>query len=234
MNSFHRIILDKLEKAPKKISDHFDVQGYIGSTHKYIGITNNNQRLVAKAFYNEYPDLTFSEFISLLDSLNNGATFSEKTIGPMLISFYKNHLSSITPNHISGWLENLEGWAEIDSLCQSTFHAETLLTNWESWDKALDKFSTDKNINKRRSSLVLLCKSIRESSDSRLKIRALQNVERLKHEKPVLITKAISWILREMTKQFKKDVSEYLEKNADSLPKIAVRETRKKILTGKK
>jgi hypothetical protein len=37
-----------------------------------------------------------------------------------------------------------------------------------------------------------------------------------------------------MTKQYKKEVSDYVEKNKKLLPRIAVRETIKKLKTGKK
>ncbi len=234
MNNLHKIILDKLNKASKKTDPDFNIQRYLGTTHPFSGISNGVQKSIAKDFYKENSGISFDEFINLLNSLNRGETFSEKTIGPMLIPFYKTYQSLITPEHLDKWLENLEGWAEIDSLCQSTFHSKTLLNNWKMSNQALDKFSIDKNINKRRASLVLLCKSLRESNDTRLKKRAFENVERLKYEKHILITKAISWVLREMTKNFKKDVAKYLQQNADSLPKIAVRETQKKLTTGKK
>jgi 3-methyladenine DNA glycosylase AlkD len=234
MNKLHARILDELNSASKKDVGRFNIQGYIGTSHKYTGISNKTQSDIAKKLYKENPEITFNEFIDLLNSLNNGKSFSEKTIGPMLLSYYKNFQNQITPDHLDSWLENLEGWAEIDTLCQSTFKAETLLAKWNIWDKALDAFSKDKNINKRRASMVLLCKSVRESNDPRLKIRSFKNVEQLKKEKEILITKAVSWILRSMIKNFKNDVQTYLEKNMDSLPKIAIRETRRKLLTGKK
>jgi len=62
----------------------------------------------------------------------------------------------------------------------------------------------------------------------------LKNVEKLKTEKDVLITKAISWVLRSMILTNPEVVREYLEKNKDSLPRIALREATTKLLTGKK
>jgi 3-methyladenine DNA glycosylase AlkD len=62
----------------------------------------------------------------------------------------------------------------------------------------------------------------------------LSIVESLKHEKDKLITKAISWILRESIKQHRDAVGAYVGKNADNLPAIAIREFRKKFETGTK
>jgi 3-methyladenine DNA glycosylase AlkD len=63
---------------------------------------------------------------------------------------------------------------------------------------------------------------------------AFKCIERLKSEKHVMITKAISWLLRSMIKHYRKEVTDYLKKNSDTLPKIAVRETTRKLETGKK
>ena len=63
---------------------------------------------------------------------------------------------------------------------------------------------------------------------------AIQNIENIKHEKDILITKAISWLLREMTKNHKRLTGNYLKQNKDSLPGIAVRETTRKLETGRK
>jgi 3-methyladenine DNA glycosylase AlkD len=62
---------------------------------------------------------------------------------------------------------------------------------------------------------------------------ALKNVEKLKEEKDILITKAVSWVLRSMIKFHPDIVRDYLDKNADSLPKIAVREVSTNLSTGK-
>ncbi|MFZ6009574.1 MAG: DNA alkylation repair protein, partial [Bacteroidota bacterium] len=106
--------------------------------------------------------------------------------------------------------------------------------DWKRWKKLLPKFSRDKNIHKRRASLVLLCSPLRHVQDESLALMALENVERLKSEKEVLITKAISWVLRSMIKHHAALVADYLRKQGATLPKIALRETLVTLKTGKK
>jgi 3-methyladenine DNA glycosylase AlkD len=65
-------------------------------------------------------------------------------------------------------------------------------------------------------------------------LAALENVTELKSEKAVLITKAISWVLRSMVKHHKTLVTQYVKENKDTLPAIAVRETLIVLKTGKK
>lgn len=152
----------------------------------------------------------------------------------MLFGYLGKLRKQVKPKDIDRWLNNLKGWAQVDSLCQSNFTAKDLLDNWNNWKRFLIKLSKDKNINKRRASLVFLTKPVRDSNDRRLAKLALKNINKLKAEKEILITKAISWLLRDMIKNHRKKVESYLKENSKTLPKIAVRETKKKLLTGRK
>jgi 3-methyladenine DNA glycosylase AlkD len=170
-----------------------------------------------------------------LDSLYSKATtFEEMDVAARLLGISSKLRQEINPQKLDYWLNFTKGWAEVDLLCQSNFTAEEILGNWKVWKKLLIKFSKDKNIHKRRASLVLLIKAVRGSKSTKLSNLAFKNIEYLKSEKEILITKAVSWILRSLIKNHKKEVSLYLEKNKDSLPKIAVREVSNKLKTGKK
>ncbi len=81
---------------------------------------------------------------------------------------------------------------------------------------------------------MLLAAPTRTSDDARFRDLAFAVVERLKAERPILITKAVSWLLRSMALRHGPAVTAYLEANAASLPAIAVRETRTKLATGTK
>jgi 3-methyladenine DNA glycosylase AlkD len=109
-----------------------------------------------------------------------------------------------------------------------------LAADWPAWARLVERLAGDRNINKRRAALVLLTAPTRRSDDPRFRDLALQVVERLKAERPILITKAVSWLLRSMAPRHAPVVADYLEANAASLPAIAVRETRVKLATGTK
>lgn len=81
---------------------------------------------------------------------------------------------------------------------------------------------------------MLLTGPVSHTEDKKLLDISLQNIDRLKQEKDILITKAISWLLRSLVQYHKQAVSEYIDKNLASLPPIAIREAKRKILTGKK
>jgi 3-methyladenine DNA glycosylase AlkD len=114
------------------------------------------------------------------------------------------------------------------------FGASELLADWPAWAALIENLAGDANINKRRAALVLLTRPTRTSDDPRFCDLAFQVIERLKAERPILITKAVSWLLRSMTARHARAVEAYLATNAQTLPAIAVRETRAKLRTGVK
>ncbi len=233
MNKHHLELLAEI----KKVADNIDKEppkGYLGSSHQNYGLSNPQKREIAKAWKKDNKDISVDEFVALLNSLFQGKSYDEKTLAGMLLGYMTKQRRKINPAKLDQWLDELEGWAEIDGLCQSTFTAQELLDNWQEWKKWLKRFNQSQNISKRRASLVLLVKPVRDSEDIRLTDLALENIQGLKSEDDKLITKAISWLLREMTKKHHQLVEDYLNENEDSLPAIAVRETRKKLETGKK
>jgi 3-methyladenine DNA glycosylase AlkD len=231
---FHQEILSGLKKYSGQGTKHSGNAAYLGNDHLSYHISNPLKRKIALQFVRTHRDISFQDFLALLDLLYASESHDEKSIAGMPIGYYALHRRSIKPESLDSWLNDLKGWAEIDSLCQSNFTAEEMLSNWKEWNFFLVKVSKDKHISKRRASLVLLTGPVSKSDDSRLFGVALKNIDRLKAEKDILITKAISWLLRSSVRYHKKEIIAYIKRNTNSLPKIALRETRRKILTGRK
>jgi len=221
-------------ESNKKKEERLWVQKYLGSNKPTLCIKSKVNKDIARRIIKNN-NLDEKQLVDLLDSLySKGTTFEEIDLAGRLLGISTKLTEKINPNKLDYWLNFTHGWAETDLLCQSNFTADEILSNWNVWKKLLLKFSKDKNIHKRRASLVLLTKAVRNSNDKRLSDIAFENVETLKSEKEILITKAISWILRELIKNHKKEVRIYMNKNKDELPKIAVREVTNKLITGKK
>lgn len=216
---------------PKKQKE---TEANLGTSNIYYGLTMGVLRSIAKEFYVEHKELSYVEFIGLLDRLYTSDVYEEKVVASLLLSSYGGHRKNLDLGKLEGWLEHLSGWAEIDNLCQSMFPEEEVLPKWSSWEPLLRKFSKSDNISKRRASLVLLLKSFRTSDDIRLQRFNLETIDLLRYEKDILITKAVSWSLRTMIKHHRDAVTNYLSANEKSLPAIAVRETKKKLATGTK
>ena len=210
------------------------VQHYLGSNKATLGIKSSEMVKMAKEIARDN-NFNKKSLVKLLDSLYSKATsFAEVDMAARLLGVLPKIRKELEPEVLDYWLNFTHGWAENDVLCQNNFTAEEVLGNWSKWEKLIIKFSNDENVNKRRASMVLLVRSLRDSEDRRLSELAFELVEKMKWEKDILITKAISWLLRALVKFHKDEVLEYLEAKQESLPKIAYREALAKVETGRK
>ncbi|MCD4670159.1 MAG: DNA alkylation repair protein [Actinomycetia bacterium] len=236
MNKLHAVLLEQIKREVKKqpvTSQHN--ASYEGHSEKNYNLTNPQLRKISKAWLKADKGLSFDRFIRLLNSLyTKSSSATEKYLAGFLIEYSPYYRKQIKFELLDKWLNNLVGWGQVDSLCQSRFSADDILLNWKQWEKLLRKLNNSPNINKRRASLVLLTKPVRDSKEKVIANLAISNIEGVKQEKEILITKAISWLMRELIKNHRHLVSGYLNKNTNTLPAIAVRETSRKLKTGKK
>jgi 3-methyladenine DNA glycosylase AlkD len=207
---------------------------YTAGGHPFYRVSVPDRRRMVKAWLAGRKQLRATDVLATADSLILGPSFEEKTLGCMLLEYRSDVRSLVTPQMVEAWLEELAGWAEVDSLCQSTFPAEQLLDDWDSWRACILRLSQSDDINQRRASLVLLTSPVRHSADGRLVDLALIVLDKAKSERAVLISKAVSWLLRALVENHHDVVSHYLETNESTLPAIAKRETRVKLRTGTK
>ena len=233
-NPHHSEILDLIRRNSGKPTQHTFLDSYLGNRHTRYPINIPTLRKIGKDWMKKHRDLSSEEFEQLLTHLIEAESSTEKTMAGILLDLSLPAQRKFHPRIFDHWLEHLEGWAEVDSVCTGTYTVSEIPTQWNVWKKLLIGFSKSKNIQKRRASIVLLCSPLRRSNNSKLADLAFENCNRLKSEKEILITKAISWVLRSAAVQHPVLVKKYLSLNKDSLPKIALRETLTKLKTGKK
>jgi len=230
----HKILLAALRKN-QRIRAHSQANdSYLSSGHHYYDISIPTLRALAKTWLKKNEDIPNEQFLGLLNCLYRGKSYEEKVLASILLSYHHAGRRTIGQKQLDGWLDSLVGWAEIDSLCQNAFTADEMVADWRGWERFIRNLSRDRNINKRRAALVFLTTPVRDSDDERLASLAFQTVETLKSEREIIISKALSWLLRSMVKHHKPMVASYVKASRDSLPAIAVRETTRKIQTGRK
>jgi 3-methyladenine DNA glycosylase AlkD len=207
---------------------------HLGTMRKWYGLKNEQSRAILLDFIAGHKDLSYEDWLTLIDALYHGDSYEERCAPRTLLRKFPRYRRQLPLARLDAWLGCLNGWAEVDSTCQTVFSDKDLLADWDGWSALFGSLGSDKNVNKRRAALVLLTAPISQSADARILDLSLKLIDRLKGEKDGRITKAISWLLRKGIKQHREAIAAYLEANAGTLPAIAVRETRRKLATGKK
>jgi 3-methyladenine DNA glycosylase AlkD len=233
-NSLHHQILLQIKKSSGKSTAHTFLDGYLGNSHFRYPISAPILRRIASVWMKERRDLSAKDFARLLTDLIEAKSETEKTMAGILMDYATADQRKFNPSLFDKWLNHLEGWAEIDAVCTGKYAAMEVVGQWNKWKPLLIKFSKSKNINKRRAAIVFFCSPLSKVNNTDISQTALQIVDTLKTEKEILITKAISWVLRSMVRYNRSALEGYLEYNAGSLPKIALRETLVKLETGRK
>jgi 3-methyladenine DNA glycosylase AlkD len=230
----HAALVAELRGVARPYRGGVQNDSYSGSGRPFLNVSAPDQRRIGRAWLAAHRAVDGEALLALVDSLLEGETHEELTLGALLVGASAKARRAATPARIDRWIGALNGWAEIDTLCASVFGPDDLAADWPAWRALIEALSVDANINKRRAALVLLVTPTRTSEDPRFRDLGFAVVERLKAERPILITKAVSWLLRAMSAHHAVAVSAYLDANAASLPAVAVRETRTKLATGTK
>ena len=234
MNPHHQRILEQFQGVEPGRGQTKQRPEQLGTSRCWYGLTNTQRRQIMLDFIAAHKDIAYDAWLTLIDALYHGDSYEERCAPQTLLLKYPRFRRQLPLAQLDAWLGCLHGWAEVDSTCQTVFSDKDLLHDWAGWTALLDALAADTNVNKRRASLVLLTAPITQSADARILELSLQLIESLKVERDKRITKAISWLLRKGIKQHPAAISAYLEDKAPTLPAIAVRETRKKLATGKK
>lgn len=192
------------------------------------------RREIAKNWLARNKTMPATDFLAVVRSLFEGESHEEKTLAALLLGYHPSARRHVGPQDVDGWLEHLNGWAEIDTLCQNVFSADELLTSWPAWESLIRRLANAPDRGRRRAALVLLTRPVHMSDDTRLRDLAIDTIDLLRAERDPLITKAVSWLLRSMVTHHRDTTASYLQANEAALPTVAVRETRTKLTTGTK
>jgi 3-methyladenine DNA glycosylase AlkD len=230
---YHQEIMQEIEaQAARAKVPRLALDLYTGTGKPNYALKTASLGQMVRDWLGRHPDLTPSEYEGLLGALSHGTTYNEFIFVGLLLRHRPDLRQTLDPQCLDDWLEYAQGWAEVDSLCQSVFTADEMLARWKEWKRLLVGLRASPNVHKRRASLVLLTWPVRERPDPRLARLAFANIVRLQRDPDILITKAISWLLRNLSKHHRAEVEDFLRDHVDALPRVALREVRHKLDTG--
>jgi 3-methyladenine DNA glycosylase AlkD len=208
--------------------------GYLGNHARMLGIATPALRRLARSESARLEALGEVGGLAVLDELFAADVHEAKVLSALMLQYRAGIRAWAGPAQVDSWLACLSGWAQIDSLCSNVFQPDELLGAWRCWNGWLRRWAGDEAIGKRRASLVLLTGPVRKTGDARPLDLALRNVGSLAAEREILITKAISWLLRSLVTRHRAAVADFVTANRAVLPAIAVREVTAKLQTGRK
>ena len=196
--------------------------------------TTPQLRAAAKAWAARNKTIPAKDLASLITSLVCDRSTLKKAMAGILLGYMPAQRPQLNPGLYDDWLDHTRGWAAVDAICYNNFTAAEMLKNFRPWKSLITRLAQSDNPNKRRGAIVLLTKPVKQSPDQRLGGLAFDLIDTTREEKDILITKAVSWLLRNLTRHHAPAVRQYLNAHKEKLPAIAIRETTNKLKHGTK
>jgi 3-methyladenine DNA glycosylase AlkD len=199
---------------------------------KVYGVRVPELRKIAKAWYRAHKDVARDDLFALTEALWKGGSREERGIAFHLLEHFDRWVPDLPKAHLDRWRRDLDSWVETDGL-------GWLLAVWlagapEARLDYLWELIDDEDVWSRRLALVPLARINRGKLGFTALDLTLQLIDRAKEERHPMITKAVSWVLRETTKTHRDAVAAYVEENRGVLAGHVVREVENKLCTGLK
>jgi 3-methyladenine DNA glycosylase AlkD len=200
---------------------------------KMYGVKVPHLREIARAWQSAHRKIAHEELIALVEALWAGESREELVLALELLQRYKRWIPDLTWAHFERWRRRLDNWEVTDVL------GVRILGAWALEDPDgrlghLRDLIADEDVWSRRLALVATTWLNRGRQGVSFPDFTLELIERVKEERQPMITKAVSWALREASKRHPEQVAAYLEGNREVLAAHVVREVDNKLRTGLK
>jgi 3-methyladenine DNA glycosylase AlkD len=199
---------------------------------KVYGVRVPNLRKITRAWYREHQQISREELLTLVEILWNDESHEARQVVTYLFEHYKTIAPTLTRSHFEYWRQGLDNWVITDNL--GWLLGMWVLADPDSRLDYLEMLITDEDVWSRRLPLVAIVRINRGDTGFTAPELTLQLVNQVKEERHPMMTKAISWVLREMSKKYREQVSAYLTENKEVLASHVVREVKNKLQTGLK
>lgn len=195
------------------------------------GIRTPDNRRLAREWRRAHRDLDPVVVLSLVEVLWNAESRDERTLGLEILRLCPDIVRDLEPARFDRWRMDIDNWGICD------FVAGGILGPWveaepEDRLKYLEHLVGDPHLYSRR--LGLVASVYLNTGGNEYGEWTLSQVDRLIDERDPMITKAISWSLRQMTRHQASMVEAYVDSRADRMAALPRREVRNKLRTGRK
>ncbi len=200
---------------------------------KVYGVRVPRLRAIARDWQRAHTGIASSDLVAVADALWDGGSREERVLAMVLFQCYQRHIPALDWAHFDRWRRGLDNWEVTDQMGVRVL-GPWVLADPEARVGYLWDLIADQDVWSRRLALVATVWLNRGYDGATFPDLTLGLVDRVKEERDPMITKAVSWALREMVKQHQDRVAAYLEANQDLLAPHVVREVDTKLCTGLK
>ena len=199
----------------------------------FYGVKVGELRKVASGWHREHPGASPAEIGAVTDALWARAVREEMVTAAFIIGRSAVSRSAFSKVRLNRWTPLLDNWETTDQL------GMVVLGPWVGEDPTgrfpvLEALAKEQHPWSRRLALVGASRLSRLDDAAPWWAPSSALVLQLAGDREAAIPKAISWVLREHTRQSAAEVARFIDDHTSELPAIAVREARKKLTTGRK
>jgi len=200
---------------------------------KMYGVRVPQLRGIARDWQRAHRGVARQDLMVLVEALWGGGSREEKMLALYLLQGHKRWIPDLTWGHFDRWRRGLDNWEVTDGLGVRTL-GPWLLADPEARLDRLWELIADEAVWSRRLALVATVWLNRGYGGFTAPDLTLGLIDRIKEERDPMITKAVSWALREVAKVHPDRASAYVQENGDVLAAHVVREVSNKLRTGLK
>jgi len=188
---------------------------------KCIGVSVPKIRQLAKDFKDEFANLDFSIVCEIADRFFEEECREEILFAIFMIAQQKKNLNKIDWARIEMWLKHIDNWETCDQLSGNVV-TPMMVKNSDLMEKLFELTSSE-NKWKRRFSVATVA-NINHGGRAYPK-ETFWICRPLLTDKETVVTKAVGWAIREISKKCPKETFDFLKGNLGIIPKRLLKES---------
>jgi 3-methyladenine DNA glycosylase AlkD len=222
-----------LTAALRALAPEPTVVPIIKTSRPFYGAKVGDLRRTAKDWRLAHRDASPAQVAALADRLWHAGIREEQLVACFLLGGHREALAATQPSRVRAWTALLDNWETTDQLGMNVLGPLVALDPRARLGE-LEAMAADPHPWARRAALVACTRLARAGGAADHWPRVAQLLLDLAGDREAALPKASSWVLRSWLEPCPTEVATFVDRHADRLSALAVRETRAKLATGTK